>query len=1555
MRSFLFVLAFGFLVSAPRVFAYDSGTHAFLADSAIDFYNKTAAITFPADLKDYFIDGVLREDDIPRFFNHFYDPVFNRGLTYNPMINPVNIPGNWETSKAWAEDGKSQNAIVYKVAPAIASILSAAEKGRISEIAADSDFTWQRAIDWYRAGKKEEAMFALGHVIHLMEDASVPDHTRNDPHPGGSPYETWASKFTPQAPDAGVTQELKNKPMISLASLGAYFDGIATYSNNNFYSRNTIGLQSGYTMPVADMSDVDVRGGKYYVMGRDGEGNEYPLLKKSSVLSLLFDVKNITITIDDDAVLGSYWPLLSAKAVQYAAGVLDLFFKTALAAGDHVGDQSDKTHQRDVADRAKPIVFTDRSVVKVGEKIIESGEDFTPFGRVVLIFDLPNGKSVNVSLLADSEGAFNNVYQVPADAVLGNYTYSAKDLSTSAASGKVVYAVVAEIRKAAPAASATTTAPSTAGAQKATTTSSTSSQAAVAAKQCVFNASDTPPHTPVVLNEIAWMGGSETYNLNASDEWFELRNVSGASVNLSGWQAVNKRGTIKMLFPANTILSPWGFYLLERTDDDAVPNIPADRIYTGSLANSDEGLEIFDANCRSVDIAAADPDWPAGDTASRRTMERRDDLSWYTSGSFNGKIYGTPRAPNGPTYVPPSQNQNISYHSGGNNSANDAQDAPNQTSSPPAIVITEIMYNPPGADDGREWVEVVNEGASSVALGPLKFREGGSNHNLALPLGSESLPPGGYAVIANGTSTFFGDFPAFSGSLFHASFSLNNGGGEISLKYGDDIFATVAYASSSGAYGDGNSLQLVGGAWTWSRPTPGAPNVLDQSLVDSEESDSPPIAGVGADHVVIGELQAGGADAGDEFIELYNPGGSDVELGGWSLQYVGGGSSEISSSTVFKIDFSPGDSIKQKRFFLAARGKDGTGNDGYAGTRTPDLRYRSFALSGGAHGGAIMLVATTTGVSSLSDATIVDKAIYGESDLFAGFVSAPVPGDGESLERRAFRGGNCFSALPGSSGEFLGNGCDAGSSASEFEIRNTPFPQNFQSLPEPRMAPSAPAPFPGESVIARYHYDDMNIRFKWNASRDSTDSPSGMTYKISDIIATTSLEFVYPLPEIGKQYEFTITAFDRDGMPSDGVDVNVETPVAATEPVVFSQTALPSASVGSHYSDNWYQLGRGFSGTLHSLTLRGAIDNSQFGGSHIFLKEFEDEDYSHELNSFTLSDSAPFTSDVKNVKMQNLDIAFHPFSYYRLDTYQDYQNRSVILLGTADRGNAMHDSFIMDVGRVESRYEFSPFMVMEGIQGPAVDVSVPQKPTVPRIGEPNFDKFALSLGVSWSTSTDLDSLDSRITYEYNVTTLADFSESGWQNVGANTSVDIPLEFPNKYKIGVRASDDTGEKSDVSSIDWEFPGGFSPYLLTSSSNSVFQDWFAPASAVITAVEFRTTGFWTDSRNPFSNRCRVDLYDITDGAERMLAGSLSSLEGPSCGGNPIFDFNVASSAVLSGHTYRFRFYFDICAWAGACGVKFYGTNENTAGGLFSISQIKNAAMRINNGGVALFSNF
>jgi hypothetical protein len=62
---------------------------------------------------------------------------------------------------------------------------------------------------------------------------------------------------------------------------------------------------------------------------------------------------------------------------------------------------------------------------------------------------------------------------------------------------------------------------------------------------------------------------------------------------------------------------------------------------------------------------------------------------------------------------------------------------------PPALVITEVLAHPRGAQPAEEWVEVHNVGAASVGTGGLSIAAGGGHD--ALPAGL--VPAGGYALV----------------------------------------------------------------------------------------------------------------------------------------------------------------------------------------------------------------------------------------------------------------------------------------------------------------------------------------------------------------------------------------------------------------------------------------------------------------------------------------------------------------------------------------------------------------------------------------------------------------------------------------------------------------------------------------------------------------------------------------------------------------------------------------------------------------------------------------
>ncbi|MCX6765286.1 MAG: lamin tail domain-containing protein, partial [Candidatus Nealsonbacteria bacterium] len=196
---------------------------------------------------------------------------------------------------------------------------------------------------------------------------------------------------------------------------------------------------------------------------------------------------------------------------------------------------------------------------------------------------------------------------------------------------------------------------------------------------------DIPLSDKIIINEVAWMGTSNS----SSDEWFELKNISDEAINLDGWQILDKESQIKISFDNRYIIPAKGFLLLERTDDDSIPFISANYIYVGALSNSNESLTLFDKNCALQDEAMANPDWPAGDSNSKRTMERSKDLTWHTySGLGKDGIMGTPKRENS---------------------------EPGEISIENKILITEIL-TAVKTDDKEEFVELYNPNDKDIDL-----------------------------------------------------------------------------------------------------------------------------------------------------------------------------------------------------------------------------------------------------------------------------------------------------------------------------------------------------------------------------------------------------------------------------------------------------------------------------------------------------------------------------------------------------------------------------------------------------------------------------------------------------------------------------------------------------------------------------------------------------------------------------------------------------------------------------------------------------------------------
>lgn len=184
-------------------------------------------------------------------------------------------------------------------------------------------------------------------------------------------------------------------------------------------------------------------------------------------------------------------------------------------------------------------------------------------------------------------------------------------------------------------------------------------------------ASAAPPHRPamqasygdVVINEVAWMGTAAS----TSDEWIELYNAADHDIDLTGWTLTAGDGTPNIALSG--IIPADGYFLLERTDDNTVSDIPADQVYAGALENDPdaESLELRDGTSALVDAANSDGGpWPAGDNGVKASMERINpyaadtDANWATNDGLtrNGldaglnPINGTPQARNSRYAIP---------------------------------------------------------------------------------------------------------------------------------------------------------------------------------------------------------------------------------------------------------------------------------------------------------------------------------------------------------------------------------------------------------------------------------------------------------------------------------------------------------------------------------------------------------------------------------------------------------------------------------------------------------------------------------------------------------------------------------------------------------------------------------------------------------------------------------------------------------------------------------------------------------------------------------------
>ncbi|PLX21492.1 hypothetical protein C0584_02375 [Candidatus Parcubacteria bacterium] len=363
----------------------------------------------------------------------------------------------------------------------------------------------------------------------------------------------------------------------------------------------------------------------------------------------------------------------------------------------------------------------------------------------------------------------------------------------------------------------------------------------------------------IQINELAWMG-TET---SANDEWIELYNPGTDNISLEGWRISSRDGQPDILL--NGMIEAGGYFLLERTDDSSVLGVVANQIYSGSLSNTGEYLELFDSEQRVVDFIDMSGAWLFGDNATKQTMQKILN-TWQTSLEAGGS----------PGLENISGEKII------------VLDQPEKT--PPIeiittiesgyiygdLLITEIVSDP--SDGELEWLEIFNKTKESVDLNGWYVKEGS---------GTKTLLNG---II--GASQYF--------VLESPGGNLNNSGDEILLFTPDNKLINDV------VYGDWNDGDLSDNAPLAKDPysiarvtlketrnnandfelslkkTRGEANIIqnEESIISNNEEEY--------DYgktIILSEIFPNpiGDDKEGEFIEMYNYGDRDINLFGWRL------------------------------------------------------------------------------------------------------------------------------------------------------------------------------------------------------------------------------------------------------------------------------------------------------------------------------------------------------------------------------------------------------------------------------------------------------------------------------------------------------------------------------------------------------------------------------------------------------------------------------------------------------------------------------------------------
>lgn len=202
------------------------------------------------------------------------------------------------------------------------------------------------------------------------------------------------------------------------------------------------------------------------------------------------------------------------------------------------------------------------------------------------------------------------------------------------------------------------------------------------------------------------------------------------------------------------------------------------------------------------------------------------------------------------------------------------------------ILLNEIYPNPNTGE--IEWIELYNPTDSPIDLGSWTAEDGTHKPKL---LSGKTIDTKSYLVLSSGS-----DF----------SFGLNNDGEIIQLKNSTSVIDQVAYGnwSADEVVKDNNAKAPPKGK--------SITRIVDMPDTDIDKNDfvvadktpgAPYIPQVYTNDIKINEIYSHPTSGEEEFVELFNSGGQEVDLSGWYLDDIDGGSSPflVPAGTIINV------------------------------------------------------------------------------------------------------------------------------------------------------------------------------------------------------------------------------------------------------------------------------------------------------------------------------------------------------------------------------------------------------------------------------------------------------------------------------------------------------------------------------------------------------------------------------------------------------------------------------------------------------------------------------